>query len=330
MMIYPHGNGIVIMRKVCFHKYGGVEVLQLEEIKSRKLEGGEIRIKTKAIGVNPVDTYFRGGAYKVPQLPWTPGSDFAGVVEEIGSKKSDLKVGDRVYGTGLGRDIDGTYSESIIAPQNNLAVLPDQIEFEEGAAIALVGVTAWRALVDHANLISGEKCLIHGGSGGVGHVAVQIAEGIGAEVTTTARSEYHEKLKQLGAKHVFDYNVNNLTELIGNTGQMDVILDHRCDEYMELNIQVASKNARIVGIGQEDTQVIIPNFAIARAKELELYMMSMFNTPNISTILDHISKMMVEGSLEVSLAKKYPLEAAGEAQERIYSQSNMGKIVIIP
>ena len=88
MMIYPHGNGIVIMRKVCFHKYGGVEVLQLEEIKSRKLEGGEIRIKTKAIGVNPVDTYFRGGAYKVPRLPWTPGSDFAGVVEEIGSKKA--------------------------------------------------------------------------------------------------------------------------------------------------------------------------------------------------------------------------------------------------
>ena len=111
---------------------------------------------------------------------------------------------------------------------------------------------------------------------------------------------------------------------------MDVILDHRCDEYMELDIQVAGKNARIVGIGQEGTQVVIPNFAIARSKELELYMMSMFNTPKISTILDQISKMMVEGLLEVSLAKKYPLEAAGEAQERIYSQSNMGKIVIIP
>lgn len=330
MMTYPHGNDIGIMRKVCFYEYGGVEVLQLEEIKSRKLDGGEIRIKTEAIGVNPVDTYFRKGAYKVPRLPWTPGSDFAGVVEEVGSKKSDLKVGDRVYGTGLGRDMDGTYSESIVVPQDNLAILPDQIEFEDGAAIALVGVTAWRALVDHANLISGEKCLIHGGNGGVGHVAVQIAEEIGAEVTTTARSEYHTELKRIGAKHVFGYNEDNLAELIDDTGQKDVILDHRCDEYMGLNIQVASKNARIVGIGQEKDQVTIPKFSIARSKELEIYMMSMFNTPKISSILDHISRMMLEGSLEVLVAKRYPLERAGEAQKMIYSQSNMGKIVIIP
>jgi len=330
MMTYPHRDDIGTMRKICFHDYGGVEVLQLEEIKSRKLERGEIRIETGAIGVNPVDTYFREGTYKVPRLPWTPGSDFAGVVEEVGSKKSDLKVGDRVYGTGLGKDIDGTYSESIISPRDNLAILPDPIEFEEGAAIALVGVTAWRALVDHANIIAGEKCLIHGGSGGVGHIAVQLANKIGAEVTTTARSEYHTKLKQLGAKHVFDYNENDLAELIENTGQKDVILDHRCDEYMGLNVQAASKNARIVGIGQEGDKVAIPNFSIARSKELEIYMMSMFNTPKISSILDQISRMMLEESLEVLVAKRYSLEKAGEAQKMIYSQSSMGKIVIIP
>ena len=113
-----------IMQKVCFYEYGGEEVLQVEEIKNKKLNRGDIRIKVEAIGVNPVDTYFREGTYKVPRFPWTPGSDFAGVIEEIESEHSDLKVGDRVFGTGLGRDIEGTYSDSIVAVSYTHLTLP--------------------------------------------------------------------------------------------------------------------------------------------------------------------------------------------------------------
>ena len=144
------------------------------------------------------------------------------------------------------------------------------------------------------------------------------------------RQEQHTELKKLGAKYIFDYNEKNLLGLISNTGGKDVILDHLCDEYVGLDIQVANPNARIIGIGQRKDQVRIPKFAVARSKELELYMMSMFNTPKISDILEQISKMMSEDSLKVLVESEYPLEKANEAQERVYDREGIGKVVIIP
>ena len=321
---------MLFMKRVCFYEYGGPEVLRIENIEKPEIKKEGIKIDVKAIGVNPVDTYFREGTYKPPMLPWTPGSDFSGVVVEIGSSDSDLEIGDRVFGTGLGRDIDGTYAETIVAPRKNMALLPDEIEFEEGAAIALVGVTAWRALIDHGRIESGEKCLIHGGNGGVGHVAVQIAKDRGAEIITTARPEYHKSLKELGADYVFDYKEEKLADLIEQEGTQDVIIDHMCDEYMGMNIQVAGGGARIVGIGQENSDVTIPSFSIARSKEITLHMISMFNTPEICSVLEQLAMMMSNGSLKVVVGDRYSLDEVKSAQTAIYSESRFGKIIIIP
>lgn len=317
------------MRAVQYHEHGGPEVLGVDDVDTPEPGGHELLVRIEAAGINPVDTYFREGSYEPYELPMTPGSDFSGIVEVTGEYTPEFEAGDRVFGTGLGRDHQGSYAEYALVGTDRVAHLPDEIPFNVGGGAGVAAVTAWRALIDHASLEPAETCLIHGGSGGVGHAAVQLAAATGAEVVTTASPDYHNELETLGADAVFDYDREDLSEAVA-AYEPAVILDHRLDDYLDFDAEVAGEGARIVGIGNTVPQAGWENVPAARAKELQIQLMSMFNTPDLSRPLERLARLMERGDLTIEVAKRYSLDEAGEAQRAVMEESFLGKLIIEP
>jgi NADPH2:quinone reductase len=318
------------MHAVRYHEHGGPDVLSVEEVPTPDPGPGEVRVAVRAASVNPVDTYYREGDYVPPTLPMVPGSDVAGVVDAVGPDVDGFTVGDRVFGTNLGTDGPGTYAEAVVAPTDRLTRLPDGITFQEGAAVALVGVTAWRALVDHAALEPAETCLVHGGSGGVGHVAVQLAATAGARVVATAREQYHGRLDALGADVTIDYRRDDLAGAVRDAGPPDAILDHRLDDYLSFDAEVARRGARVVGIGNTDVEAGFADVPAARAKELTLHLMSVFNTPDVPAVLDRIAALVAAGDVVPDVARTFDLADAADAQRAVLGESHFGKLVLEP
>jgi NADPH:quinone reductase-like Zn-dependent oxidoreductase len=324
------------MRAVRFHEHGGPEELSVDEVDRPDPEGHDVLVEIRAAGVNPVDTYFREGSYQPFELPMTPGVDFAGVVAEVSEFVEDFEPGDRVYGTGLGRDHHGGYAEYALAPTDRVVSLPGSVSFEAAGGAGVVAVTAWRALIDHGKLKPAETCLIHGGSGGVGHAAVQLASAAGAHVLTTASPEYHDRLETLGADAVLDYAEEDLTDEVreaaaGNSAaDVDVILDHRLDEYVQFDAEVAATGARVVGIGESDPQVAFENDGVARSKDVSYMLMSVFNTPDLTVPLRRLAYLMGEGGIEIDVSRTYGLKEASEAQRAVLEDSHPGKLVLVP
>ncbi|WP_132058367.1 NADPH:quinone reductase [Halorussus amylolyticus] len=316
------------MRAVRYHEHGGPETLQIDDIDEPAPDAGEIRIEVRAAGVNPVDTYFREGSYPPPELPMIPGSDVAGIVDAVGEGVEKFAQGDRVFATGLGNDRQGTYAEYAVAPTDRVAHLPENATFEEGAAVALVGVTAWRALVDHAALEPAETCLVHGGSGGVGHIAVQIAEAAGARVITTADPEYHDDLAELGADAPLDYGRDDLADAVVAAGRPDAILDHRLDDYLDFDAEVGTQGVRVVGIGNTQPEAGFDNIAAARGTEMRLQLMSMFNTPEMAAVLEKLARLLDDGDLRPEIARRYDLAEAADAQRAVLDDSFLGKLIL--
>ncbi|APE94976.1 zinc-binding dehydrogenase [Halodesulfurarchaeum formicicum] len=318
------------MRAVRYHEYGDPSVLAVETVDRPEPRGDELLIEVAAAAVNPVDTYFRTGTYTPAGLPMIPGADVAGTVAAVGPDVSKFEPGDRVFGTGLGRDRQGTYAEFAVGPETHFAALPAGIDFDSGAAIALVGVTAWRALVHHAGLEPAETCLIHGGGGGVGHVAVQLAAATGAEVIATGRPAIHDELSALGADHTLDYARDDLADAVIEAGRPAVILDHRLDEYLQFDAEVARVGTRVVGIGNTEPEAGFGNVAAARATDLELVLMSMFNTPRFGPVLDRLGTLMQAGEIRPRIARTYDLSDAATAQRAVLSDQFLGKLVVEP
>ena len=317
------------MRAVRYHEHGGPELLQVEDVPRPDPGGDELLVRVEAAGVNPVDTYFREGAYPLPGLPWTPASDVAGVVEAVGDGVTAFEPGDRVFATGLGRDRQGTCAEYVAVPAGLAATLPPDCGFEEGAAVALVGVTAWQALVYHGEVEPGERVLIHSGSGGVGHVAVQLAAAAGARVTTTAAPAYHDHLQTLGAGTVLDYDREDLAEAIADAGAPDVVLDTLADEYFELDAEVAAHGATILGIGNESPTAPVP-MGPGKFKDLRFQTMSMFNAPDTGAVLSRLATLMAAGDVVPEIAGTYDLEGTADAQRDVIEESFLGKLVVTP
>lgn len=318
------------MRAVRYHEHGGPEVLVIDDVDRPEPRGSEVLVEVEAAGVNPVDTYYREGSYTPSVMPMIPGSDLAGTVTATGPEVTDFEPGDRVFGTGLGSDRLGTYAEYALAPTDRIAKLPAGVSFAEGAAVGVAGVTSWRALVYHAGLEPAETCLIHGGSGGVGHVAVQLADATGARVLTTSRPEYADHLEMLGADEVFDYAREDLADAVVEAGRPSVILDHRLDEYLQFDATVAQQGSRVVGIGNTQPAAGFEDIPAARSKELAILLMSMFNTPDIAAVLSRLSTLMRAGDIVPDIEETFSLDEAAAAQRTVMEESFFGKLVIEP
>ncbi|PSP53141.1 zinc-binding dehydrogenase [Halobacteriales archaeon QH_3_68_24] len=321
------------MHAARLHEHGGPEVLQTDDTDRPDPRDDEVLVEVGAAGVNPVDTYFRDGSYDPVGLPFTPGVDFAGTVAATGADVTDFATGDRVYGTGIGNaSLQGGYAGYATVPTDRVVALPDGVDLAEAGAAGVAAVTAWRALIDHADLDPAEDCLVHGGSGGVGHAAVQIADAVSARVVTTAAPEYRDRLRELGADAVLDYDRDDLADAVldATDGGADAVLDHRLDDYLQFDADVAATGCRVVGIGENSPDPGFTDDVAARSKDVSYRFMSMFNTPDLRVPLRGVAHLMDADRLSVELARTYDLEEAGEAQRAVMEDSFLGKLVIEP
>src|SRR5215831_19733446 len=215
------------MKAIRVTAFGGPEVLRLKEVPTPKPGPSDVLVRIHAVGVNPVETYIRAGTYaRLPELPYTPGNDGAGVVEQVGSDVNEFKPGDRVY---TGGSISGTYAEFALCKKEQVHPLPANVSFAQGAAMGTPYATAYRGLFQRAVAEPGETVLVHGASGGVGTAAVQLARARGLRVFGTAGSEDGIKLvREQGAHEVFDHHapdhVEQIMNMTGGRG-VDVIVE---------------------------------------------------------------------------------------------------------
>lgn len=319
------------MRAVRYHEYGEADVLTVEEIDRPTPGAGEVLVEVRAASVNPVDAKFRSGTIPRVTFPAIPGGDGAGVVVEVGDDVDDFSVGDRVFASGMGHAAGGTFAEYVDVPAIKLAHLPDCIPFEVGGAIGNVGCTAWTALVDIAGIRPGNWCLIHGGAGGVGHVAVQLAASSGAEVIATAGfTDARDRVRELGAVEVIDYDSDTLAEdVLGATGGAgaDIVLDHRLDDYLAVDLEVAADGAYVVTITGD---VPATGGAPIRNKEVTLRGMSMGNRPERQGILQRLARLLERDELTAIVERTYGFDEVTQAHRDVMAGGYVGKLVVTP
>jgi NADPH:quinone reductase-like Zn-dependent oxidoreductase len=326
------------MRVARYHEFGEPDVIEIEEIDPLEPGGSEVRISVEAAGVNPCDALRREGLWG-DELPLISGSDVAGVVEAVGDEDGPFDVGDAVFGTvpmlnvsGSRGDRQGVYAEQATIRTDRLAPLPDGVSFLEAAGAGLVCGTAWRALWELGDLPPGGTALVHGGSGGVGHVAVQLAATMGAEVVTTASPPTHDTVRALGADRVFDYARDDLESAIeaATPNGVDLILDHQFEDYCQLDVNVAAKDGDILVIGNNYDQPQITDLTMAIGKDVTIQPFDAFNLDPIDGTLARIGRLLARGELSVEIARTYDLDEAAEAHRAVREDSFVGKLVIVP
>lgn len=320
------------MRAVRFHTTGGPEVLRTEEVDKPSPRANEVLVSVRAIGVNPTEVYSRTGD-REHELPRIPGSDFAGVVETVGAGVDTVSPGERVFGTGLQYDRQGTYAEFVPASVTRIATLPSTVSFEEAAAAGVVGTTAWLALIEHATLTPTSTCLVHGGSGGVGHVAVQLAKLCGASVIATAGTDSLSAFAaECGADTVLGYTDADLRENVKahSDGGVDVVLDHRVGEYLQFDLDVLARDGTVVVIGGPQDEATVTDLWPALRADVTIKVFSKSNVPDIGPVLGEIAQLLASDRLDIHTDRRYGLDEAAEAQRAVIEESFPGKLVIVP
>jgi NADPH:quinone reductase len=318
------------MRAIVVKEYGAPEVMKLEEISMPEYDANQVLIRVIASGVNPVDTYIRSGTYAtVPNLPYTPGKDAAGIVEAVGANITKFKVGDRVY---TADSVSGTYAEFVVCKENQVGHLPENVSFEQGAGVFVPYATSYRGLFQKAKAKSGETVLIHGASGGVGIAAVQWTKNAGLKVIGTASSEEGKQLvKEQGADFVFDHSdENNLQQILEVTDGkgVDVILEMLANVNLVKDFDVLAKYGRIVVIGNRGSLEFNPRLTMG--KDATIYGMALFNfsTEEEAEIHQEIYRGLSEGFLNPIVGKTFSLSEAAQAHYEVIESKAFGKIVL--
>ncbi|MBM3835764.1 MAG: NADPH:quinone reductase [Verrucomicrobia bacterium] len=320
------------MKAIRVHQPGGPEVLKVEDVPDPKPRDGEVLVRIHAVGVNPVETYVRSGKYPImPQFPYTPGSDAAGLVEAIGAGVSSMGVGDRVY---VGGTKTGAYAELAVCAESQVHPLPPQISFEQGAAVNIPCATAYRALFQRARALPGEFVLIHGASGGVGIAATQIARAAGLSVIGTAGSEKGRKLVlEQGAHEVLDHGTPDYLEralAITKGRGVDVILEMLANVNLGKDLTVLARGGRVVVIGSRGTVEINPRDTMSR--DAAILGMVLFNASpqELSSIHAALVAGLQNGTLRPVVGQRLPLSDAARAHTAVMEPGAFGKIVLIP
>ena len=319
------------MRAIRVHQFGGPEVLKFEEVSDPKPGPGQVLINVRAIGVNPVETYIRSGIYGPKQFPYIPGTDAGGVVEEVGQNVKQFKKGDRIY---TNSTVSGAYAQKAVCEISQIHPLPENVSFEQGAAMGVPYATAYRALFLRGQIRAGETVLIHGASGGVGTAAVQLAHAHGAVVIGTGGTEAGRKLiKQQGADHVLDHHspdyLKQLMTLTDNRG-VDAIIEMLANVNLAKDLTVLAKHGRVVVIGNRGSIEINPRDTMSR--DASILGMSLMNATEAELKQIHAGLVagLANGTLVPVIGREMPLSDAAKAHEDILKPGSHGKIVLKP
>lgn len=330
------------MKAIRVEEFGGPEVMKLIEMPQLRPGPGEVLVRMHAVGVNPVETYIRAGAYpRKPALPFTPGNDGAGVVEEVGppsaetssaanETRSELRPGDRVYTAG---SISGTYAEHALCKPTQLHRLPEKASFAQGAAMGTPYATAFRGLIQRGQARPGETVLVHGASGGVGTAAIQLARARDLRVFGTAGSERGRALvREQGAEEVFDHRAPDyLAKIMDATSGrgVDLILEMVAHLNLGKDLTILAPRGRVVVIGNRGRVEIDPREAMSR--DADIRGMVLPNTPaaELASIHSALVAGLEDGTLRPIIGRQLPLADAPEAHRALLEPGALGKIVMV-
>jgi NADPH2:quinone reductase len=319
------------MKAILVHEFGEPNVLRLEEVPTPKTAPGQVLVRLHAIGINPVEAYIRAGTYaRLPALPYTPGNDGAGVIEQIASDVNDFKPGDRVYTAG---SLSGTYAEFALCKTEQVHRLPENVSFAQGAAIGTPYATAYRGLFQRADAKPGETVLVHGASGGVGTAAVQLARARGLRVFGTAGSDEGLKLaREQGAHEMFDHRAPEHFEQIMKATSglgVDVIVELLANVNLGKDLTILAKGGRVAIIGSRGRVEIDPRDTMQR--DVDLRGMVLPNTPpeEMASIHAALTAGLENGTLRPVIGKQFPLAEAAQAHRTVMEPGATGKLVLV-
>ncbi|MER2490940.1 zinc-dependent alcohol dehydrogenase family protein [Catenovulum sediminis] len=326
------------MQAMIVNTFGGPDVFESTEIAKPSVKANHVLVKIAATSVNTVDTMIRSMGPELPLSPAAPallGMDFAGVIEEVGEAVTEYKVGDEVYGCAGGlADLPGTLAEYIVADTNLLALKPKNLSMREAAALPLVGITAYEGLL-RAGIQAGQKVLVHGGSGGVGHVAIQLARHFGADVFSTGGGEQQaEVIEKLGATFI-NYRTESVEDYVQkhtNGAGFDIVFDSVGGENMLNSFNAAALNGQVVST----VSMLELDLTMAHFKGLSLHVVFMLipmlhnhKREEHAHILKAMAKIAEAGELTPVLDDTaYTLSQIAQAHERLASGKAMGKVVV--
>ncbi|GJL65946.1 MAG: quinone oxidoreductase [Nitrospirales bacterium] len=326
------------MKAMLVNAYGEDAVFEATEVEKPEVKTGHVLVKIAASSVNAVDTMIRKMGKELPLSPDTPailGTDFAGEIEEVGNGVKEYSIGDEVYGCAGGlAGLPGTLTEYIVADRNLIAHKPKNLSMREAAALPLVAITAYEGLT-RAGIKQAQKVLVHGGSGGVGHVALQLAKHFGAKVYSTGGGEKQLALiEQLGATAI-NYKTETVEQYVAkhtNGSGFDLVFDSVGGANMANSFEAAAFNGQIAST----VALCELDLTVAHFKGLSLHVVFMlipmlhnFKREAHGEILRNLTQIVESGSLKPVLdEKRYSLKEVGQAHARLESGQAMGKVVV--
>lgn len=309
------------MKTAQINKYGGKEVIEINSNVSKpQVAEGKIVIEVHAAGINPIDWKIRQGymAQMMPlQFPATMGGDFSGVATEVGEGVSGLRVGDEVYGqAGVLLGGSGTFAEYALVLSQNVAKKPKNVSHQEAAGLPLAGVSAFQALLETINLKKGQKILIHGGAGGIGSFAIQLAKYLGAYVYTTVRMEDVAYVKELGADEVIDYKSQKFEDIAKDC---DAVFDTVGGETYNRSFSVLKKGGVILSMAEQPNTELMEKYGVQA--------MYQFTQPTREK-LEKLAVLVEQGAVKVHIDKTFRLDETAEALSYLETGHSKGKVVL--
>ncbi|HEY9007684.1 NADP-dependent oxidoreductase [Ohtaekwangia sp.] len=308
------------MKAVTVHEFGGAEVLHLEEVAKPVPAANEVLIEVHASSLNPIDTksISKDSHYKSAiHFPITPGLDVAGVIEMVGADIKNLQVGDRVFGqASVLHDGSGAFAEYAVTPEDCIAQMPANISFTEAAALPLAACSAYQAIHHYMQLKTGQKIMIHGGSGGIGSIAIQLAKNEGAKVYATASGEGIGFVKSLGADHVIDYTRETFDKKVKDC---DAVLDTIGGETYRRSFRVLKPGGIVVSMLSQPDEALMEQYGVRAVLEM---------TRIDRKTLSQIASLIEEGALQIHIARTYSLADTPRAYRAKEEEKILGKIAI--
>jgi alcohol dehydrogenase len=312
----------LITRSAQVTRYGNTsEVIEIRQISTPNLSAGKVLVEVKAAGINPIDWKIREGYMQQMihlQFPSTLGLDFSGVIKQVGEDvSSDFSQGDEVYGqAGVPSGGSGTFSEMSLASATSIAHKPKTLGHIEAAALPLVGVSAWQALVEFMGLSNGQKILIHGGAGGIGSIAIQLAKNLGAHVATTVSSDDKQFVQKLGADEVIDYKTQTFEDIVHD---YDVVFDTVGGDTYTRSFKVLRKGGIIVSMLEQQNSELMEQFGVKAISQF-----TQVNRQRLSKLAEWVD----QNKVKVNVEKSFSLDEAGKALDYLRDIHPKGKIVL--
>jgi len=315
------------MKSAQINRYGSSDVIEINQntsAASLPTSSGKILVDVKASGVNPVDWKIREGYMQqmTPlQFPATLGMDLSGIIKDVGSGQdistSDLKQGDEVYGqASVTKGGLGAFAEVAVTNADNIALKPKNLSFEEAAALPLVGVSAWQALVENVNLSQGQKILIHGGAGGIGLVAIQFAKNLGAFVATTVNSDDADYVQSLGADETIDYKKQDFEKMVND---YDAVYDTVGGQTYTKSFNVLKKGGIIVSMLEQPNTDLMQHFGVKA-----IFLLTQVNRERLT----QLAKWVDQNNIKINIDKTFSLDETAKALDYVKDVHPRGKVVL--